>query len=131
MPVGFQHHSLSFPCRVGAVDPRRGPRPSRAITKPVDCGLPRERDGATVLKGFAPVVPLAITAGAHERLELPIRDLEPIDPEILDRAGGAEADRIPATGYPHHPLGHHRRSVQAKPYLRWMTGAVDGLKTCF
>src|SRR5438128_493502 len=70
--------------------------------KSVD-GLPPRDRASVVDEGLAPVLGVTVAALINEYFELPIRDLESIDPEVVDLADVAKAIRAAAFHHAHHP----------------------------
>ena len=110
--------------------PRRGPRPSGGVAESLDRLFPRHGPAAFD-EWLPPIVAPAVPALIDELLELPVGDLESIDPEVVELADQAEPNGIaacrprapcPAAPRPPDPAG--------SAASRRGSGALDRLKPC-
>ncbi len=110
--------------------PGRGTRPSGGVTKSQDGLFPRQGPSA-LDEGLAPIVAPAVPALIDELLELPVGDLESIDPEIVELADLAEPNGITASDHAHHARWHRVHRIQPVALHRTRgSGALDRLKPC-
>ena len=109
--------------------PRRGPRPSGGVTKSLDGLFPRHGPFAFDER-LPPIVAPTIPALIDELLELPVGDLESIDPVIVELADQAEPNGIAASDHAHHARWHRVHRIQPVAQPRRGSGAFDRLKAC-
>src|SRR4029079_15885016 len=82
--------------------------------KSLDGLLPGNRS-STLDEWLAPVVAVAVATLIHECLELPVRDLESIDPEVVDVANRVEPYIIAPAHHAHHAGRQAVHRVQPIP----------------
>ena len=112
--------------RVGSRGPGRGTGQAGLVAEPLHGVLPGQR-AAGVDEGLAPERRGPVAALIHERLVLPVRDLEPGDPEVVERRRDAEPFRQRAAADADHARRHRPHGVEAIPLPRWLAGHVERL----
>ena len=114
VPAHARHREVGLALAVAAELPAQRPRPARLVTK--TCHRLVEGEGLPLMsEGVLPKLGTAVAARVHELLELLVRHLVAVEPEVREVRGGSAPVLDRARGHQHH--AQRRLTLGNQPQL--------------